>query len=65
MAELTIAIDELTLAQLHERASLMGLSPRELVLKTVKDFLTIPEDEFLTLVQEILEEHAELYRRLA
>ena len=65
MSELTIEIDELKLAQLRQRASELGLSTGELVLKTIDDLLNIPEEEFISLVQDILQENAELYRRLA
>ncbi len=37
----------------------------QLVLKTIDDLLNIAEDDFIALVQEILHNNAELYRRLA
>jgi hypothetical protein len=65
MTELTITIDAQKLELLRQRADMLGLSTSELVLKTIDDLLSVPEEEFITLVQEILRENAELATWLA
>jgi hypothetical protein len=44
---------------------LLGVTTTEYVLKGIDTLLTMPEERFAELLKEMLEEDAELFRRLA
>ena len=65
MVELTINLTDEDAQRLRERARMMEMEPEELAGSLLTEALsTLPED-FKTLVDEELEENAELYRRLS
>jgi hypothetical protein len=41
------------------------MTKEELILLSIDDMLSHPDEEFKKIVHEIMEENAELYRRLA
>ncbi len=65
MSELVIAIDDRRLDQLRERASQLGLTTEALVRKLIDTTLDNDETAFEEIAREIVQTHAELYRRLA
>lgn len=60
-----LQLSEAVLERLAERAKSLGLRPEELASAAVADFVTRKNEDFEATVQEILEENAELFRRLA
>ena len=65
MNTISIALSEQRLSRLEEKASALGMTKEELVILSIDDMLRHPDEEFKRLVDEIMEENAELYRRLA
>jgi hypothetical protein len=63
--ELTIKIGGQRLEKIRRQASLLGVTTTEYVLKGIDTLLTMPEERFAELLKEMLEEDAELFRRLA
>jgi len=64
-AVMELQLSEAVLERLAERAKSLGLRPEELASAAVADFVTRKNETFEATVQEILEENAELFRRLA
>jgi hypothetical protein len=60
-----LQLSEAVLERLAERAKSLGLRPEELASAAVADFVTRKSEAFEATVQGILEENAELFRRLA
>ncbi len=65
MNTISIALSDQRLSRLEEKASELGMTKEELVILSIDDMLRHPDEEFKRLVEEIMEENAELYRRLA
>jgi len=65
MNTLTIALPNDRLLKLKERAARFSVSPEELVLVSIEELLTRPEEQFQHAVDYVLKKNAELYRRLA
>ncbi len=65
MNTISIALSDQRLSRLEEKASELGMTKEELVILSIDDMLRHPDEEFKRLVDEIMEENAELYRRLA
>jgi hypothetical protein len=51
--------------RLHERAKSLGIQPEELARAAVADLLAERDEDFRAAAEHILQENAELYRRLA
>jgi antitoxin FitA len=65
MSELIIQTDDTTIFLLRQKAKQLGLTTDQLVSKALQDVLNLPDNEFEEIVQQVLQENAELYRRLA
>jgi hypothetical protein len=65
MSELIIQTDDNTIFLLRQKAKQLGLTTDQLVTKALQDVLNLPDNEFEEIVQQVLHENAELYRRLA
>jgi hypothetical protein len=65
MNTLSIALSDQRLSQLEAKASELGMTKEELVHLSIDDMLNHPDEEFKTIVDEVMEENAELHRRLA
>lgn len=65
MNTLSIALSDQQRSQLEEKASALGMTKEKLVLLSIEDILNHPDEEFKKIVDEVMEENAELYRRLA
>lgn len=65
MNTITIALSDERLSKLQKKATELGMTKEELVLLSIDDMLSYPDEEFKKIVDEIMEENAELYRRLA
>jgi hypothetical protein len=65
MNSITIALSDERVSKLQEKATELGMTKEELILLSIDDMLSHPDEEFKKIVHEIMEENAELYRRLA
>ena len=62
---ISIELPDASYNKMKEKAAELGFPLEELVKISVEDFLRHPDDQFKRIVDEILAENAELYRRLA
>ncbi len=65
MTTITIALPDDRLQKLRETASLLNVSPEELVRVSIEDLLAQPEDAFRRAADYVLKKNADLYNRLA
>ena len=65
MSSITINLSDERLSQLKDRAARLGVSPEELALISIEEFLTRPDEMFDRTIDYVIEKNAELYRRLA
>jgi predicted transcriptional regulator len=64
MTTITIALPDDRLLKLQEVAARLGVQPEELILVSVEELLTRPDDAFQRSVDYVLAKNAELYQRL-
>jgi len=60
-----IPLTEEQLAKLREKARRLQVPPEALLVATLEDLLSRPNEEFQRAMEYVLEKNAELYRRLA
>ena len=65
MAVLTIRLSAEHMVKLREKARRLRVTPEILVLATLEDLLSRPDEEFRQAMEYVLRKNAELYRRLA
>lgn len=65
MTNITISISDDRKQLLREKASRFQVAPEELVRVSLEDLLTRPEADFTRALEYVLQNNAELYRRLA
>lgn len=65
METITISLTADGLANLKRLAKELQISPEDLARATVEDMLRQPDDSFLVSAERILNDNADLYRRLA
>ena len=65
MTTLTINLPNERFRELEEKSARLNITPEELALLGVDDVISRPDESFQKIMKEVLEEYAELYRRLA
>ncbi len=65
MSMVTIPLTESQWKRLQEKARRLRVAPEVLLMATLEDLLTRPEEDFRRTVEYVVQKHAELYRRLA
>lgn len=65
MSTITIKLPDERFSQLKGKAVQLGVSPEDLVLISIEELLTRPDEEFEKTVDYVLQKNAELYQRLA
>lgn len=65
MTTFTIELTGNEIEQLQHRANQTGLTPEELLHKSISAWLDQPEEDFNQAADRVLQKNAELYRRLA
>jgi hypothetical protein len=65
MTTITVALPDERLLALRERAVRYSVSPEELVLISIEDLLSRPDESFEQIVDYVISKNADLYRRLA
>ena len=64
MTTITIALPDERLLELKKRAVQYSVSPEELVLISIEDLLSRPDESFEQTVDYVISKNASLYRRL-
>ncbi len=65
MKTLEVELDESVATRLSEIASRLGLTPEELVRRTVSERLARLEDDFVRAAEYVVAKNEDLYRRLS
>ena len=65
MSNITVTIPDTQLAQLKEKAARLGITLADLVLLSIEEILSRPDEEFHQVSEYVLQKNADLYRRLA
>ncbi len=65
MSMVTIPLTESQWKRLQEKARRLRVAPEVLLMATLEDLLTRPEEDFRRTVEYVVQKNAELYRRLA
>ena len=62
---ISITLEQNQLSRFVKAAELLGVTPEEAARISIQGFLNRSDDEFKTIIDEILEVHGEALRRLA
>ena len=65
MSDITITVPDAQLAQLKEKAARLDISLMELVLLSIEEILSNPDEDFLKTADYVVHKNAKLYRWLA
>ena len=65
MTVVTIPLTEEQFAKLREKAQRLQVPPEVLLVATVEDLISRPDEEFRQAMGYVLRKNSELYRRLA
>lgn len=65
MSDITITVPEDQLTKLREKASRLGVTLVDLVLISIEEMLSRPDEDYRQAADYVLQKNAELYRRLA
>jgi hypothetical protein len=65
MSDITVTVPDTQLVQLKEKATRLGITVGDLVLLSIEEILSRPDEEFRQTAAYVLQKNAELYRRLA
>ncbi|NIW43284.1 MAG: DNA-binding protein [Gammaproteobacteria bacterium] len=65
MSDITITVPEDQLTKLREKASRLGVTLADLVLISIEEMLSRPDEDYRQAADYVLPKNAELYRRLA
>jgi hypothetical protein len=65
MTTISIPLSDERLLEFKELASAANIAPEELLRRSVEEWLSRPREDFARAAKRVLEQNAELYRRLA
>ncbi len=65
MSDITVTVPDTQVAQLKEKAARLGITLIDLVLLSIEDILSRPDEDFRKAADYVLQKNSELYRRLA
>lgn len=65
MSDITVTVSDTQLDQLKEKAARLGITVGDLVLLSIEEVLSRPDEAFRQTAEYVLQKNAELYRRLA
>ncbi|NNJ09177.1 DNA-binding protein [Chloroflexales bacterium ZM16-3] len=65
MTVITLDIPEERLNLLSQRAKVLGITPEDLIRLSIAELLMRPAPEVQEAIDDIVQKHADLYRRLA
>lgn len=64
MPTITIDLDETIFARFRASAAFLGIKPEEAARLSIEGFFAKPDQEFETVVSEVIEEHRDALERL-
>ena len=65
MATITISIEDKQIQELRKKAEMHGLQLEELIIASIRDLISQPDNEFTEALKRVLKKNKELYKRLA
>ena len=65
MNDITVSLPNDRIKELKEKSSRLGLTLEQLVLLSIEDILSRPDEEFRQVMDYVLQKNAKLYQRLA
>jgi hypothetical protein len=65
MNDITVSLPSDRIEELKEKSSRLGLTLEELVLLSIEEILSRPDEEFRQVMDYVLQKNAGLYQRLA
>lgn len=65
MAIITISIEDEKIQELRKKAEMHGLQLEELIIASIRDLISQPDNEFAEALKRVLKKNKELYERLA
>lgn len=65
MYDITVSLPDDRIEELKEKSSRLGLTLEELILLSIEDILSRPDEEFRQVMDYVLQKNAKLYHRLA
>lgn len=65
MYDITVSLPDDRIEELKEKSSRLGLTLEELILLSIEDILSRPDEEFRQVMDYVLQKNAKLYQRLA
>jgi hypothetical protein len=64
MAAVSVTLSDEQMRKLEQTAHRLGVSTEDLVLFSIDELLSRPDEEFLRAAESVLRKNSELYRRL-
>lgn len=65
MNDITVSLPNDRIKELKEKSSRLGLTLEELILLSIDEILSRPDQEFRQMMEYVLQKNTELYQRLA
>ncbi len=65
MTSITVEVTDELAQRLTEEAGRLNVTPQDLVARTLTEAMGQPEPSFRDIARQVIQENAELYRRLA
>lgn len=65
MTTLTITLPDESFRALEKKSARLNITPEELARLGIEELISRPDESFQQVMKDVLEEYAELYRRLA
>jgi len=65
MSDITITVPDKRLIKLKEKSSRLGIALEDLILLSIEEILSRPDEDFRCTMEYVLQKNAELYHRLA
>lgn len=65
MSDITITVPNKRLIKLKEKSSRLGIALEDLILLSIEEVLSRPDEEFRRAMEYVLQKNIKLYQRLA
>lgn len=65
MSDITITVPNKRLIKLKEKSSRLGIALEDLILLSIEEILSRPDEEFRRTMEYVLQKNVQLYHRLA
>ncbi len=65
MSDITITVPNKHIIKLKEKSAQLGIALEDLILLSIEEILSRPDEEFRRTMEYVLQKNAQLYHRLA